>query len=64
MARAHVQRRALAPAVAALIEAETIAPGEVADSRRVRELLDDLDHLARGRPRPGLRALRRRITHN
>jgi transcriptional regulator with XRE-family HTH domain len=64
MARAHVQRRALAPAVAALIEAETIAPGEVADSRRVRELLDDLDHLARGRPIPGLRALRRRITHN
>jgi transcriptional regulator with XRE-family HTH domain len=64
VARAHAQRRSVPPAVAALIEAETIAPGEIADSRRVRELLDDLEHLTHSRPTPGLRALRRRITHN
>jgi hypothetical protein len=62
VARAHAQRRAIAPAVAALTEAEMIAPGEVADARRVRELLEDLEHLARGRQIPGLRPLRRKAT--
>lgn len=64
VARAHTQRRAVTPAVAALTEAEQIAFGEVSDSRRVRELLDDLEHLAKGRPIPGLRPLRRVVaTH-
>jgi hypothetical protein len=60
VARAHAQRRAIAPAVAALTEAEMVAPGEVADSRLVRDLLEDLDHLARGRQIPGLRQLRQK----
>jgi transcriptional regulator with XRE-family HTH domain len=64
VARAHVQRRAVAAAVAALSEAEMIAPAEVADSRLVRELLGDLEHLATGRQLPGLRALRRAVTHS
>ena len=63
IAGAHAQRREVALAVAALTEAETTAPGEVADSRRVRELLDDLEHLAKGRQIPGLRPLRRKTTH-
>jgi transcriptional regulator with XRE-family HTH domain len=65
VARAHAQRRAVASAVAALTEAERIAPSEVLESRRVRELLADLEHMAGGRPVPGLRAMRRRATaHN
>jgi hypothetical protein len=64
VARAHVQRRAAVAAVAALSEAEMIAPAEVADSRLVRELLGDLEHLATGRQLPGLRALRRTVTHS
>ena len=64
VARAHTQRRAVAAAIAALTEAETIAPAEVTDSRLVRELLGDLEHLASGRPAPGLRALRRHATHS
>jgi hypothetical protein len=63
VARAHAQRREVARAVAALTEAEAIAPSEVTDSRLVRELLDDLEHVARGRPVPGLRPLRRKTTH-
>jgi len=63
VARAHAQRRTIAPAVAALTEAQQIALGEVSDSRRVRELLDDLEHLAKGRPTPGLRPLRRVVAH-
>jgi hypothetical protein len=63
VARAHAQRRAVAAAVAALTEAETIAPAEVSDSRLVRELLGDLEHLAGGRQMPALRALRRHATH-
>jgi transcriptional regulator with XRE-family HTH domain len=39
IARAHVQRRAAAPAVKALSEAEAIAPAEIADSRLVREMV-------------------------
>ncbi|MHB1533413.1 MAG: helix-turn-helix domain-containing protein, partial [Acidimicrobiales bacterium] len=64
VARAHAQRRAVAAAVAALTEAEMIAPAEVNDSRLVRELLGDLEHLASGRQMPGLRALRRHATHS
>ena len=64
VARAHAQRRAVPAAVAALLEAERIAPAEVTESRRVRQLLGDLEHIAGGRPAPGLRALRRRTTHN
>ncbi len=56
------QRRAVTPAVAALTEAEQIAFGEVSDSRRVRELLDDLEHLAKGW-RIGLRPRRLRRRH-
>lgn len=63
VARAHAQRREVARSVAALIEAEAIAPAEVSDSRRVRELLEDLEHLAKGRPIPGLRPLKRKTTH-
>ena len=40
-----------------------IAPAEVSDSRLVRELLADLEHLARGQTIPGLRPLKRRATH-
>jgi transcriptional regulator with XRE-family HTH domain len=63
VARAHALRREVAHSVAALTEAEAIAPREVSDSRRVRELLEDLEHLSRGRPSPGLRPLRRKTTH-
>ena len=63
VARAYAQRRDVPAAVAALTEAEMIAPGEVADSRRVRDLLADLEHLAKGRQIPGLRPLRRRAAH-
>jgi hypothetical protein len=64
VARAHAQRRAVASAVATLADAERIAPAEIRESRRVRELIGDLEHMARGRAVPGLRALRRRATHN
>lgn len=64
VARAHVQRRAAPAAVAALTEAETIAPKEIADSRLVRQVIRDLEHLSRGRQLPGLRPLRRAVTHN
>ncbi len=64
VARAHVQRRAAPAAVAALTEAETIAPKEIADSRLVRQVIRDLEHLSRGRQLPGLRPLRRADTHN
>lgn len=63
VARAHAQRREVARSVAALAQAEAIAPTEVSDSRRVRELLEDLEHLAKGRPIPGLRPLKRKTTH-
>lgn len=63
VARAYALRREVARSVAALTEAEAIAPTEVSDSRRVRELLEDLEHLSRGRPIPGLRPLRRKTTH-
>ena len=63
VARAHAQRRAVAAAVTALTGAQEIAPAEIADSRQVRELLSDLEHLSAGRPIPALRALRRAITH-
>jgi len=63
VARAHAQRREVARSVAALAKAEEIAPGEVSDFRRVRELLDDLEHLSKGRQIPGLRPLRRKATH-
>jgi transcriptional regulator with XRE-family HTH domain len=63
VARAHALRREVARSVAALTEAEAIAPTEVSDSRRVRELLEDLEHLSKGRPIPGLRPLRRKTTH-
>lgn len=62
VARAHAQRREVARAVAALTLAESIAPSEVSDSTRVRELLDDLEHLSKGRSIPGLRPLRRKTT--
>ncbi|MGH9056870.1 MAG: helix-turn-helix domain-containing protein, partial [Acidimicrobiales bacterium] len=58
------QRRQVAGAVAALTEAESIAPAEVADSRLVRELLAELEHMAKGRTIPGLRPLRRKTIHN
>jgi len=64
VARAHTQRRAVAAAVAALTEAEMTAPAEVNDSRLVRQLLGDLEHLAAGRQMPGLRTLRRNSTHS
>jgi transcriptional regulator with XRE-family HTH domain len=64
VARARAQRREVARAVAALTEAESIAPAEVADSRLVRELLADLEHMAKGRAIPGLRPLRRKTTRN
>ncbi|HZQ78110.1 MAG TPA: helix-turn-helix transcriptional regulator [Acidimicrobiia bacterium] len=64
VARAHAQRRAVASAVATLADAERIAPAEIRESRRVRELIGDLEHMAGGRAVPGLRALRRRATHN
>lgn len=63
VARAQAQRRDVAAAVGALTEAELTAPGEVADSRRVRDLLADLEHLSKGRQIPGLRPLRRRASH-
>jgi Helix-turn-helix domain len=63
IARAHVQRRDAAAAVAALVEAESIAPAEVSDSRLVRDLMGDLEHLAKGHSVPGLKPLRRRVTH-
>ncbi|MDA8043687.1 MAG: helix-turn-helix domain-containing protein [Actinomycetota bacterium] len=63
VARAHTQRRQVPQAIAALTEAEAIAPAEVADSRLVREILDDLEHLVHGRSVPGLRPLRRKTTH-
>lgn len=62
VARAHAQRRAVPAAVAALREAERLAPGEVADSRIVGELLEDLEHLTHGRLSSELRALSRRAT--
>ena len=63
VARAHAQRRDVPRAVAALTDAESLAPGEIADSRRVREVLDDLEHLSKGRQIPGLRPLRRHAAH-
>ena len=63
IARAQAQKRDVRSAVAALTEAEYIAPAEVSDSRLVRELLADLEHLARGQTIPGLRPLKRRSTH-
>jgi transcriptional regulator with XRE-family HTH domain len=64
VAQARAQRREVARSVAALTEAESIAPAEVADSRLVRELLADLEHMAKGRAIPGLRPLRRKTTRN
>jgi transcriptional regulator with XRE-family HTH domain len=63
VARAHAQRRDVPRAVAALTDAESLASGEIADSRRVREVLDDLEHLSKGRQVPGLRPLRRHASH-
>jgi transcriptional regulator with XRE-family HTH domain len=64
LARAHAERRALRAAVAALEEAEAIAPGEIRGLRRVRELVGDLEHFAGRRHVTGLRPLRQRITRN
>lgn len=64
LARAHVQRKDAPAAVAALTEAEGIAPGELADSRLVREVMGDLEHLAKGHLIPGLRPLKRRVSHS
>lgn len=64
VARAHVQRRDAASAVTALSDAEAIAPAEIADSRRVREIIRDLEHLSKGRRLPGLRPLRQAVTRS
>lgn len=62
IAKAHAQRRDVRLAIATLEEAEAIAPGEVRESRMVRELVSDLEHIAGRSAVPGLRAIRRRIT--
>ncbi|MGH9066225.1 MAG: helix-turn-helix domain-containing protein [Acidimicrobiales bacterium] len=64
VARAHVQRRGLRQAVAALEQAEAVAPGEIKELPRVRDLVADLEHFAGQRRIPGLRPLRQRITRN
>jgi transcriptional regulator with XRE-family HTH domain len=63
LARAHAQRHDVRMALATLLEVEAIAPGELAELRLVRELLADLEHVAKGTQLRALRALRRRVTH-
>ncbi len=64
VARAHAQRRDPERAVAVLEQAEATAPVELRELRVVRELLGDLEHLARRRQIAGLRPLRRRLSRN
>lgn len=63
VARAHAQRRDTTASVAALVDAESIAPAKVSDSRLVRDLMADLEHLAKGQMIPGLKPLKRRLSH-
>jgi transcriptional regulator with XRE-family HTH domain len=63
IARAHTQRRDPTAAVAALVDAESIALTEVSDSHLVRDLMGDLEHLAKGHSIPGLKPLKRRVSH-
>ena len=61
LARAHAQRRHAGEAVAALLEAERLAPEQVQASSRVRDLVHDLLNLAGRRATPDLLDLARRI---
>jgi transcriptional regulator with XRE-family HTH domain len=60
LARAHVQRRHLGEATAALLEAERLAPEQVQNHHLVRELVHDLLNLAGRRATPDLLGLARR----
>jgi len=60
LARAHVQRRQIGDAVAALLEAERHAPEQVQASGLVRAVVADLLRLAARRATPELLALARR----
>ncbi len=62
-AMCHAQRLGLLEAVETLTRAETIAPGEIKELRRVRQLVSDLEHFAGKRRIRGLRPLRQRIGH-
>ena len=64
VARAHAQRRDIASALQTIEAAEAIAPEEIAELSRVRQLVADLEHLAGNRPPTSLRSLRARITRN
>jgi hypothetical protein len=61
LARAHAQRRHAGEAVAALLEAERLAPEQVQASTQVRDLVHDLLNLAGRRATPDLLNLARRI---
>ncbi|MEV7012387.1 helix-turn-helix transcriptional regulator [Streptosporangium sp. NPDC051022] len=60
LARAHAQRRQVDEAVAALREAESIAPEQVRNHRVVRQLVSDLLTM-QGLPSPELRELAGRV---
>ncbi len=61
VARAHAQRRQADKAVAALLQAEEIAPEQVRGHEVVRQLVNDLIAM-RERPTSGLRDLAARLT--
>ncbi len=61
VARAHAQRRQADEAVAALLQAEEIAPDQVRGHEVVRQLVNDL-MAVRERPTSGLRDLAARLT--
>jgi hypothetical protein len=61
LARAHAQRRHAGEAVAALLEAERLAPEQVQASTRVRDLVRDLLNLTGRRAAPDLFEFAHRI---
>lgn len=61
VARAHVQRRHIGEAVAALLDAEQLAPEQVQTHVLVRQIVSDLLSLAGRRATPDLLDLARRI---
>jgi hypothetical protein len=61
VARAHTQRRHVGEVVHALVDAERLAPEQISDHPRVREMVRDLLRLADRRPSDELSDLARRM---